>query len=395
MGGQQFFTSVLTLAVWLDSALSNPGRPTLQLYLPQETFIIQDMRFLSPGPPIIPVDVPLIVPQRSFLPSNIPRQQAVLPQTSFQTSRASQTSFVPVEVPQQQMNFFPQNVFVPTDTRQQPTDYVLQNPSQQQSHNSPENPFNSVSPSQQHSDFAPLRPNLPSVDTNFPRPTTTTRQPPRASPSAGTFQQAKPSLQTDHRFSSTVRPSESKRPSTDQHFIPQRHQQPVDNGYRQTPRPQENTIRRPSNRHHLCGELPPSGDCRAAFPRYYYNNETDQCDCFLYGGCGPEGVKYSYQTLEECQSTCSPSVLTEGPTCKEIFHVDEVFHDTPTHNTPRPLQTPSQSLPRPHPKPDEGYSHIDTSHIADESFLILLLNSAKGNRDAYNTDFESNERRYK
>ena len=43
------------------------------------------------------------------------------------------------------------------------------------------------------------------------------------------------------------------------------------------------------------------GLCQAAFPRYYYNSETEKCTQFLWGGCG--GV-VPFETLEECKNAC-------------------------------------------------------------------------------------------
>ena len=50
-----------------------------------------------------------------------------------------------------------------------------------------------------------------------------------------------------------------------------------------------------------CLLVPDPGLCQAAFPRYYYNSETEKCTQFLWGGCG--GV-VPFETLEECKNTC-------------------------------------------------------------------------------------------
>ncbi|XP_045612879.1 uncharacterized protein [Procambarus clarkii] len=90
-------------------------------------------------------------------------------------------------------------------------------------------------------------------------------------------------------------------------------------------------------RHHLCGVKPTPGECRGAFPRFYYNPETDQCDCFVYGGCGQEGLESSYKTLEDCHRTCLPSSLQEGPTCNTVFADEQkVFHHKPPPIQPNP-----------------------------------------------------------
>lgn len=44
------------------------------------------------------------------------------------------------------------------------------------------------------------------------------------------------------------------------------------------------------------------GPCRAAMPRFYYNNETQACEEFIYGGCS--GNDNNFQTREECERVC-------------------------------------------------------------------------------------------
>jgi len=50
-----------------------------------------------------------------------------------------------------------------------------------------------------------------------------------------------------------------------------------------------------------CGAEPEEGDCDAAFIRYYFDQQTESCESFLWGGCG--GV-VPFETLEECQFSC-------------------------------------------------------------------------------------------
>nr|SPP68599.1 TFPI-like multiple Kunitz-type protease inhibitor 2K3 [Colubraria reticulata] len=45
-----------------------------------------------------------------------------------------------------------------------------------------------------------------------------------------------------------------------------------------------------------------TGDCKGAFPMYFYSSESGQCEKFIYGGCGGNGNKFN--TVEECQSAC-------------------------------------------------------------------------------------------
>ncbi|UYV74464.1 mig-6 [Cordylochernes scorpioides] len=51
-----------------------------------------------------------------------------------------------------------------------------------------------------------------------------------------------------------------------------------------------------------CGDTPDSGPCRGLFKRYYYNNKTDSCQEFVFGGCG--GNRNNFRQLEDCQHEC-------------------------------------------------------------------------------------------
>ncbi|XP_066947258.1 uncharacterized protein [Macrobrachium rosenbergii] len=84
---------------------------------------------------------------------------------------------------------------------------------------------------------------------------------------------------------------------------------------------------RPLQRESSCGVFPSPGECQAAFPRYYYNKTTSQCDCYLFGGCD-EDIG-SYRTLEQCHQKCLPEVRHEGPNCKFVF-IDNFSPVTPS-----------------------------------------------------------------
>merc|ERR1712055_533158 len=45
-------------------------------------------------------------------------------------------------------------------------------------------------------------------------------------------------------------------------------------------------------------------ECKAAFKRYYYDEESETCKLFIYGGCG--ATKNNFNSMEECQKTCPP-----------------------------------------------------------------------------------------
>ncbi|CAN0115493.1 unnamed protein product [Lampetra fluviatilis] len=51
-----------------------------------------------------------------------------------------------------------------------------------------------------------------------------------------------------------------------------------------------------------CRFEPETGDCKAAFPRHFYNMTTGQCENFIYGGCG--GNDNNFHTTEECVESC-------------------------------------------------------------------------------------------
>lgn len=44
------------------------------------------------------------------------------------------------------------------------------------------------------------------------------------------------------------------------------------------------------------------GICRGLITRYFYNNQSKQCEQFKYGGC--LGNQNNFETLDACRSTC-------------------------------------------------------------------------------------------
>lgn len=51
----------------------------------------------------------------------------------------------------------------------------------------------------------------------------------------------------------------------------------------------------------LCIQKPEAGNCRAYFERYYFNQETNQCDKFYWGGCAGS---VPFKTISLCKKTC-------------------------------------------------------------------------------------------
>ena len=61
------------------------------------------------------------------------------------------------------------------------------------------------------------------------------------------------------------------------------------------------TIRQSFEEIQACYFIPNVGPCDADIPRYYYDQEENQCMEFTWGGCG--GV-VPFETLEDCESNC-------------------------------------------------------------------------------------------
>ena len=52
----------------------------------------------------------------------------------------------------------------------------------------------------------------------------------------------------------------------------------------------------------VCALKPEVGPCEALFRKFFYNATTDQCELFIYGGCG--GNDNRFDTRSECISEC-------------------------------------------------------------------------------------------
>jgi hypothetical protein len=50
-----------------------------------------------------------------------------------------------------------------------------------------------------------------------------------------------------------------------------------------------------------CYQPPESGMCKAAFQRYYYDQDSDSCKSFTWGGCKGS---VPFETMDACVQTC-------------------------------------------------------------------------------------------
>lgn len=53
---------------------------------------------------------------------------------------------------------------------------------------------------------------------------------------------------------------------------------------------------------HRCDIKPQTGQCRAAFTKYYFNPNTQRCEQFIWGGCNGS---VPFENLESCHQSCA------------------------------------------------------------------------------------------
>lgn len=73
-------------------------------------------------------------------------------------------------------------------------------------------------------------------------------------------------------------------------------------GYKKTPVKTTFTAGKPN----FCFLEEDPGICRGLITRYFYNNQSKQCEQFKYGGC--LGNQNNFETLDACRSTCEDPV---------------------------------------------------------------------------------------
>jgi hypothetical protein len=75
-----------------------------------------------------------------------------------------------------------------------------------------------------------------------------------------------------------------------------------------------------------CELEPDAGPCEAAIVRYYYDNNSQDCQTFIWGGCQGNSNRYSSYELciEACGSTCQLPA-DQGPCAAAIerWHFDQ------------------------------------------------------------------------
>lgn len=76
-----------------------------------------------------------------------------------------------------------------------------------------------------------------------------------------------------------------------------------------------------------------AGICRGYITRYFYNNQSKQCERFKYGGC--LGNQNNFESLEECKNTCEDTLT--------VVQVDD-YRTQVEHNNSSPQPTKVSSF---------------------------------------------------
>lgn len=84
-----------------------------------------------------------------------------------------------------------------------------------------------------------------------------------------------------------------------------------------------------------CYLVPDIGPCFGAFTKYYYDQNTNNCKSFTWGGC--DGV-VPFNTLQECENICQNGTVSietiEHKNKKEVLYILNVLgqHTPPKKN---------------------------------------------------------------
>ena len=62
--------------------------------------------------------------------------------------------------------------------------------------------------------------------------------------------------------------------------------------------------------------------CLAYFPRFFYNKTSNQCEKFIYGGCG--GNANNFENLEDCSKLCEKGKHSGRYIYRDAIRVDSV-----------------------------------------------------------------------
>ena len=60
----------------------------------------------------------------------------------------------------------------------------------------------------------------------------------------------------------------------------------------------------------ICNQPKAVGDCRAAFPRWYYNTDSKECEEFVWGGC--DGNDNNFASEVKCELRCKNQVSDDA-----------------------------------------------------------------------------------
>ncbi|RWS25170.1 tissue factor pathway inhibitor 2-like isoform X4 [Leptotrombidium deliense] len=65
----------------------------------------------------------------------------------------------------------------------------------------------------------------------------------------------------------------------------------------------------------VCSQKADHGGCRSILVRWYFNNENNKCERFIFGGC--KGNKNNFVSEDLCQSHCLPQLRTAVDLCNQ------------------------------------------------------------------------------